>query len=270
LGKVSGCFSFFLSPLLTKSRRLRLNAYPPHWPIPRTGLGLAEPQWASAWEKPPTSSFRNLGPNSARVNLQTQQVSTTQHIPSHEYYPVQLLDRLHSAPPPTKPNDIDSEYNSLLSAGMGRDTEPTAESRGGVSRTLRVGVGEKTTSQSGGTMDHWAYLMGLWTAHNTELPQLLGELADSQSCGCRATQLQPGENSNSNLVVSDHRSQLQPALWAEVTNNCSQTSFLVRPLQTWEDTETTKWTQRGLQKISKWNKEDYETRDMWNKKDSTR
>jgi hypothetical protein len=36
--------------------------------------------------------------------------------------------------------------------------------------------------------------------------------------------------------------------------------------KTWEDTETTKWTQRGLQQIPKWNKRDHLKRDIWNKK----
>jgi hypothetical protein len=40
-------------------------------------------------------------------------------------------------------------------------------------------------------------------------------------------------------------------------------------IKTWEDTETTKWTQRGLQQTPKWNKADYKKGDIWNKEYNT-
>jgi hypothetical protein len=37
----------------------------------------------------------------------------------------------------------------------------------------------------------------------------------------------------------------------------------------WEDTETNKWTQRGLQQTPKWNKGNYKKRDVWIEDDNT-
>jgi hypothetical protein len=61
------------------------------------------------------------GPNSTRVNLQSQQVSSTHHLPPREpHSPVQLIGRLHH-PPPTKLNVTDGEHNSPLPGKSGTE-----------------------------------------------------------------------------------------------------------------------------------------------------
>jgi hypothetical protein len=62
-------------------------------------------------EKPPTISPHQPGFESACANLQKQQVTFAQYMPSQEHYLAQLVDRLHLSPQ-TKLNDIDNEYNS--------------------------------------------------------------------------------------------------------------------------------------------------------------
>jgi hypothetical protein len=47
-------------------------------------------------------------------------------------------------------------------------------------------------------------------------------------------------------------------------------NFITPQIKIWEDTETTKWTQRGLQQTQKWNKRDYKRTDTWNKEDNKR
>jgi hypothetical protein len=39
--------------------------------------------------------------------------------------------------------------------------------------------------------------------------------------------------------------------------------------KTWEDMETTKWTQRGLQQIPKWNERNYKKKEMYETKKTT-
>jgi hypothetical protein len=68
---------------------------------------------------------------------------------SQGHYPVQLVGKLH--PLSIKLNDIDSEYNSLLSLGAGWNAEPTSESRDEAGMNTE---GEKVNSQSGGIVEH--------------------------------------------------------------------------------------------------------------------
>jgi hypothetical protein len=110
-------------------------------------------------------------------------------------------------------------------------------SRGGVRRgTLRAGVEQKQISQSRVMAGHWAYLVGLWAGHNTEFPTLWGEELTSLSCDCWAIschleKIETYLTTLDSLVVRNHRTQLQPVVWAEGTNDCSQTCLLLRSLQ---------------------------------------
>jgi hypothetical protein len=66
-----------------------------------------------------------------------------------------------------------------------------SKQRQGKAQRVRVGVGQQ------------AGLMGLRQYSKLNFPTLLGEELTRQSCSCRATQLQPGENNN----TSDHLAQ---------------------------------------------------------------
>jgi hypothetical protein len=70
--------------------------------------------------------------------------------------------------------------------------------------------------------------------------------------------------------ITEKRMEKLQDMVNQKVQKCTQEILRCSQIKTWEDTETSKWTQRGLQQTSKWSKGDYKKRHIWNKEDSTR
>jgi hypothetical protein len=129
----------------------------------------------------------------ARVNLQTQHVSTTQHTlppPHMEHNPTKLVDRLNPALNKTENNRqwIVIYHWHRCSGGVKQWTnlreqqwgkEPNSVSWGRMrNKHWKQELGEKPTSNSGSVVDQQANLMGLWVMYKIDLLHFFREGTD--------------------------------------------------------------------------------------------